>query len=211
MRPAQIRGASSTVDSKAIQSTMKSECVAITKSVAPPGAFPREPYHAERLEMSTDISRAELRRRSRPDLHRMRLSGRAALRRLARDHRAGIRYRITAYSPDIRREMIWLDHDRQALAAMIDCYQSITWTGTMAAPGGGGPIVAVGDDVRAVSSLAIFHTVVDVAMRTSTGSSRLFAVGATTMSCAHRRPMAPRGAHGAARHAQLGVGSHLVV
>ena len=29
-------------------------------------------------------------------------------------------YRITAQSPEIRKEMIWLDHDREGLAALFD-------------------------------------------------------------------------------------------
>ncbi len=30
------------------------------------------------------------------------------------------RYRIHAYSPDIRREMTWLDHDRAGMVALIE-------------------------------------------------------------------------------------------
>ncbi len=32
----------------------------------------------------------------------------------------GFHYRITAHSPEIRKEMIWLDHDRKGLAALFE-------------------------------------------------------------------------------------------
>ena len=31
----------------------------------------------------------------------------------------GFRYRITTYSPEIRKELVWLDHDRQELADLF--------------------------------------------------------------------------------------------
>ena len=89
-------------------------------------------------------------------------------------------YRITAYSPDIRREMTWLDHDRKGLAAMIDLLpkhhlDGAQWLRQAVV----GPVVAEADDrVSAISSLAIFHTAVDVGdAHLDGGSSRLFAVG----------------------------------
>src|SRR5882757_11355437 len=101
---------------------MKSECVTITKSGRAAWSVPRASLtSAERLEMSTDISRAELRAAVEDLIY----TGCAYLDEQRFDAwlettAPEFRYRITAYSPDIRREMIWLDHDRQALAAMID-------------------------------------------------------------------------------------------
>lgn len=91
-----------------------------------------------------------------------------------------LRYRIQAYSPDIRKEMTWLDHDRKGLSAMLDILPKHHVDGAQwlrhavlytAAPDGD-------DRARAVTSLAIYHTVVDVGdAHLDGGSSRLFAVG----------------------------------
>lgn len=91
-----------------------------------------------------------------------------------------LRYRIQAYSPDIRKRMTWLDHDRRSLAALLEIVprhhvdgaqwlrHAVVYT-----------VAAEAVDVaRAVSSLAIFHTAVDVGdAHLDGGSSRLFAVG----------------------------------
>ncbi|HWL84484.1 MAG TPA: nuclear transport factor 2 family protein [Polyangiaceae bacterium] len=125
------------------------------------------------------------------------------------------RYAIKAYSPDIRREMTWLDHDRKALAAMIDLLpkhhlDGAQWLRQAVV----GPIVVDADDsVRAVSSLAIFHTVVDVGdAHLEGGSSRLFAVGRyydrLHFAGGHWR-LFERTAKLDTR--QLGAGSHLIV
>lgn len=91
-----------------------------------------------------------------------------------------LRYRIQAYSPDIRKRMTWLDHDRRSLAALLEIVprhhvDGAQWLRHAV-------VYTVGaeaqDVARAVSSLAIFHTAVDVGdAHLDGGSSRLFAVG----------------------------------
>ncbi len=125
------------------------------------------------------------------------------------------RYRIQAYSPDIRREMVWLDHDRRALAAMIDLLpkhhlDGAQWLRQAVVR----TVAADGDDgVRAVSALAIFHTVVDVGdVHIDGGSSRLFAVGRyydRFRAIEGRWRLVERTVKLDTR--QLGVGSHFLV
>ena len=91
-----------------------------------------------------------------------------------------LRYRLVAYSPDLRREMTWLEHDRAGLAALVELLprhhvdgavwlrQAVLQTAHVEAP----------DRVRAVSALALYRTAVDVGdAHLDGGSSSLFAVG----------------------------------
>jgi len=89
-------------------------------------------------------------------------------------------YRITAYSPEIRKEMTWLEHDRAGLAALFDLlprhhvnhapwhrhaglYQVTSESDTL---------------VRAVSSLVVHQTVLDVGdAHAEAGATNVFAVG----------------------------------
>lgn len=127
---------------------------------------------------------------------------------------AELRYRIQAYSPDIRKQMTWLDHDRRGLAALLEILPRhhvdgaqwirhvVLYTVTREEP----------DHVRAVSSLAIFHTVVDVGdSHLEGGSSRLFAVGRyhdRFRREAGRWLLAERTVKLETR--QLGIGTHLI-
>jgi methanesulfonate monooxygenase subunit beta len=89
-------------------------------------------------------------------------------------------YRIGAYSPEIRKEMTWLEHDREGLRALFALLgkhhvdhaiwfrQAILQRITQESQ----------DTLRAVTQLAIFTTSVDVGdTHVESGSSRLFAVG----------------------------------
>jgi methanesulfonate monooxygenase small subunit len=91
-----------------------------------------------------------------------------------------LRYQIQTWSPEIRKQMTWLDHDRKGLAALVDILprhhidgaawhrQAVLYT---VAPEPDG-------SARTVTSLAIFHTAVDVGdVHLEAGSTRLFAVG----------------------------------
>jgi methanesulfonate monooxygenase small subunit len=89
-------------------------------------------------------------------------------------------YRIQAYSPDLRKDMTWLDHDRAGLSALIELLPKHHTTGadwlrqvvlgTAASDAQGG--------IRTVSSLALFETAVDVGdAHLDGGSSRLLLVG----------------------------------
>lgn len=125
------------------------------------------------------------------------------------------RYRITAYSPELRKDMTWLEHDRKGLAALFELLpkhhvngaawlrHAVLYSTTRESD----------DEARAVSSLAIYHTLIDtVDAHVEGGSSRLFAVGRY-----HDRfrlwngqwLLAEREARLDTR--QLGVGSHWIV
>ncbi|HEX2688276.1 MAG TPA: nuclear transport factor 2 family protein [Kofleriaceae bacterium] len=89
-------------------------------------------------------------------------------------------YRIEAYSPDLRKTMTWLDHDRRGLAALIDLLprhhvDGAQWLRHVVVY----RVASVGPDrAQAVSSVALFHTAVDIGdPHLDGGSSRLFAVG----------------------------------
>ena len=125
------------------------------------------------------------------------------------------RYRITAHSPELRKDMTWLEHDRKGLEALFELLpkhhvngaawlrHAVLYT-----------IERVSDDeLRAVTSLSIYHTVIDtVDAHVEGGSSRLFAVGRY-----HDRfrllngdwLLAEREARLDTR--QLGIGSHWIV
>jgi len=90
------------------------------------------------------------------------------------------RYRITAYSHDLRKDMTWLEHDRNGLVALFELLpkhhvngaawlrQAVLYT---VEPKGA-------DEAHAVTALSIYHTVIDtVDAHVEGGSSRLFAVG----------------------------------
>lgn len=90
------------------------------------------------------------------------------------------RYRIQAYSPELRKDMTWLDHDRAGLAALIELLpkhhtNTADWLRHVVLQ----TIDPEADgSVRAVSSVAVFHTVVDVGdSHVDGGSSKLFVVG----------------------------------
>lgn len=123
------------------------------------------------------------------------------------------RYRIEAYSPEIRKPMLWLDHDRTSLAALIELLPKhhvngarwhrhvVLYTVNPVADG----------EVEAVSSLAVFHTALDIGdSHVDGGSSNLFAVGRY-----HDRFRLQRGHWRLAERTvkletrQLGIGSHL--
>jgi methanesulfonate monooxygenase small subunit len=90
------------------------------------------------------------------------------------------RYRIQAYSPELRKEMTWLDRSRSELAALFELLpkhhidgakwsrHAVVYSASQATDG----------SLRAVSSVALFHTAVDIGdVQLESGSSRLFAVG----------------------------------
>jgi methanesulfonate monooxygenase small subunit len=93
---------------------------------------------------------------------------------------AELKYRIQTFSPEIRREMTWLEQDRAGLAALFERLpkhhvdhaqwhrQASVYQVVSAAP----------DELRAITALAVHHTLVDVGdAHGGSGSTRLFAVG----------------------------------
>jgi methanesulfonate monooxygenase subunit beta len=90
------------------------------------------------------------------------------------------RYRIEAYSPDIRRHMTWLDHDRSGMVALIELLPKHhvdggEWLRHVTV----GRVTALRPDgATATSALAVYHTARDVGdSHVEGGSSRLLLVG----------------------------------
>ncbi len=91
------------------------------------------------------------------------------------------RYRITNYSPEIRREQCWMDRDFKGLKSMIDLlprhnsdnspltrHVVVYKVGTDEATG----------DIHATSQVAIYHTQLDgMNSHFESGRTRLFAIG----------------------------------
>jgi methanesulfonate monooxygenase small subunit len=93
---------------------------------------------------------------------------------------SAFRYRIQAYSHDIRRDMTWLDHDRNGMIALIELLpKHHVDGGDWLRQVGVGKVTAEGDGTAsAVSSLAVFHTARDIGdAHVDGGSSRLLLVG----------------------------------
>jgi methanesulfonate monooxygenase small subunit len=89
-------------------------------------------------------------------------------------------YRIGAYSPEIRKEMTWLEHDREGLRAMFALLgkhhsDHAVWfrQATLQRV-----TQETEDTLRAVTQFVIFHTAVDIGdVHVESGSTKLFAVG----------------------------------
>lgn len=123
------------------------------------------------------------------------------------------RYRIEAYSHDIRRNMTWLDHDRNGMIALIELLPKHhvdggDWLRQVSV----GKVASEGASAAsAVSSLAVFHTARDVGdAHVDGGSSRLLLVGRYHDHFSHdgtRWLLSERVVRLQTR--QLGVGSHL--
>lgn len=126
-----------------------------------------------------------------------------------------LRYRITAHSPEIRKEMTWLDHDRRGLAALFELLprhhvNHAQWLRHAVVY----HVIEEADDlVRAVTSLAVYHTALDVGdVHVDAGATRVFAVGRY-----HDRLRLERGRWLLSERTvrletrQLGIGTHLIV
>lgn len=90
------------------------------------------------------------------------------------------RYRIEAQSPDIRKLMTWLDHDRTGMAALVELLPKhhVNGAGWLRHVVLGSVEAEPGGVARAVSSVAVFHTLVDVGdAHVDGGSTQIFAVG----------------------------------
>lgn len=93
---------------------------------------------------------------------------------------ADFRYRIEAHSPELKKDMVWLEHDKAGMAALVELLpkhhvNGASWLRHVVLYS----IVPEGaNEVRAVSSLAVFHTEVDGGdSHVEAGHSRLFLVG----------------------------------
>lgn len=84
---------------------------------------------------------------------------------------ADFRYRITAHSPELRKPMVWFDHDRESLKALLDMVpQHLRRLGTLLRHVSVGAIDINGGAATAQSTFQIIHTDHD-------GRSHLLAVG----------------------------------
>jgi methanesulfonate monooxygenase small subunit len=92
---------------------------------------------------------------------------------------AAFRYRIQAYSPELRKDMTWLDHDRAGLSALIELLPKHHTTGAdWLRQVVVGSVGAEGEGARAVSSLTVYQTALDVGdSHVDGGSSTLYLVG----------------------------------
>ncbi|HKU44734.1 MAG TPA: hypothetical protein VJR89_41525 [Polyangiales bacterium] len=124
-------------------------------------------------------------------------------------------YRIGAYSPEIRKEMTWLEHDREGLRAMFELLgkhhvdhalwfrQAVVQHVAQEAP----------DTLRVLTRVVIYQTVVDVGdVHVESGSSRLFALARYHDRLALENGswlLSDRFAQLDTR--QLGIGSHHIV
>jgi len=124
-------------------------------------------------------------------------------------------YRIRAYSPEIRKDMTWLEHDRAGLVALFELLprhhvNHAQWQRHAV-------LYSVeqvsAEQVRAVSSLVVHHTVLDVGdAHVDGGTTSVFAVGRyhdEYRLVAGRWLLADRTVRLETR--QLGIGTHLIV
>ena len=86
----------------------------------------------------------------------------------------GFRYAVTAYSPEIRKDMVWLDHDKAGMDTLFgnlprhnSDHSPITRHATVYTVS----VDAAGQEAQVVSALQVFRTQLDG------GASELFAVG----------------------------------
>lgn len=127
---------------------------------------------------------------------------------------ADFRYRITAYSPEIRKEMTWLEHDREGLAALFELLprhhvdhaewqrHAVLYRARQE-----------GDLVHAVTSLVVHHTLRDVGdTHLEGGTTKVFVAGKYLDTLRLERGelrLAARTVRLETR--QLGIGTHLIV
>jgi len=123
------------------------------------------------------------------------------------------RYRIEAYSPDIRREMTWLDHDRAGMVALIELLpkhhtDGAEWLRQVSV---GRVLSDAPDQATAVSSLAVYRTARDIGdSHVDGGSSSLFLVGRYVDRFRKQGESWQLSERRVRVHTrQLGVGSHL--
>ena len=86
----------------------------------------------------------------------------------------GFRYSITAFSPELRKDMTWLDHDREGFTTLLgnlpkhnSDHSPITRHATVYTV----DVAAGGNEAKVVSALQVFRTSLDG------GATELFAVG----------------------------------
>lgn len=125
----------------------------------------------------------------------------------------GFRYRITNYSPEIRRTQCWMDRDFKGLKSIIDLlpkhnsdHSPLTRHATVYKV-----LADAAGEIRATTQLAIYRTELDGSnSHFDSGSTRLWAIGRYE----DRVRVGPEGARLLERNVvldtrQIGIGSHL--
>jgi methanesulfonate monooxygenase small subunit len=88
-------------------------------------------------------------------------------------------YVVEAYSPELKKGMTWLEHDRAGLAALIELLpkhhrNGASWLRQVVL----GTVNCSAGTAESVSAVTIFHTVFDIGdAHVEAGATRLFAVG----------------------------------
>lgn len=118
---------------------------------------------------------------------------------------ADFRYQVTAYSPEIRKDMVWLDHDRRGMETLFNNlprhnsdHSPLTRHATVYT------VKVEGDQAHVVSALQVFRTALDG------GATELFSVARLhdTIRLGGGTPkLAQRVVKMATR--QLGFGTHI--
>lgn len=116
------------------------------------------------------------------------------------------RYTITAYSPEIRKEMVWLDHDRdgmEGLFKMLPKHNSDHSPLTRHASVYVVDLDEEGNEATAITSVVVYRTAMDG------GATDLFAVGKyfDTVSLEGEAPLLT-GRNVRLDTRELGIGSH---
>ena len=118
---------------------------------------------------------------------------------------ADFRYRVTAYSPEIRKDMVWLDHDRKGMETLFNNlprhnsdHSPLTRHATVYT------VKVEGDQAEVVSALQVFRTALDG------GATELFSV-ARMVDTVRRVDGALRLAQRVVKMGtrQLGFGTHI--
>lgn len=131
--------------------------------------------------MSQNLSRAELRAAIEDVLYpSCLLLDEGAFHAWLEHTSADLKYRITAHSPEIRKDMTWLEHDRQGLVALFELLpkhhvnhaqwqrHAVLYQVIADSP----------SEVHTVASLVVHHTVLDVGdVHEDAGATNVFAVG----------------------------------
>jgi methanesulfonate monooxygenase small subunit len=119
----------------------------------------------------------------------------------------GFRYKVSAYSPEIRREMVWLDHDRAGMEALFtqlprhnSDHSPLTRHATVYT------VKVDGGSAEVVTALQVFRTALDG------GATELYAV-ARLIDTVKLDGQAPKLArrHVRMETRQLGYGTHIPI
>jgi|ERR1700730_7908156 methanesulfonate monooxygenase small subunit len=114
------------------------------------------------------------------------------------------RYRITTYSPDLRRELIYLDLDRADLETLLrNISRHVRMSGRLMRHPNGFLVDSKGDESSVLTSLLVVHTDLE-------GTSRIFAAGRyrDTLALADGKP-AIKSREVRLDTRQFGPGSHV--